>query len=65
MKSWNVGPVEIRDLNFSAVAGVSLELAVVRATFEQYLGWTNATIFLIRVMLNNTLEVLRYSMVTT
>lgn len=59
MKSWNVGPEEIRDLNFSAVAGVSLELAVVRATFEQYLGWTNATIVLIRLMLNNNLEVLR------
>lgn len=65
MKSWNAGPEEIRDLNLSAVVGVSLELAVVRATFEQYLGWTNATTFLIRVMLNNNLEDLRYSMVAT
>lgn len=38
MKSLNVGPEEIRDLNFSAVVWVSLEIAAVLATFEQYLG---------------------------
>lgn len=62
MKSWNVGPEEIRVLNFSAVVWVSLEFAVVRAKFEQYLGWTDDTIFLFREMLNKNLEVLRYSM---
>lgn len=62
MKSWNVGPEKIRDLNFSAVFWVPLEFAVVLAKFEQYLGWTDDAIFLFREILNKNLIVLRYSM---
>ena len=60
MKSWNAGPEEIRD--FFAVVWVSLEFAMVLAKFEQYLGWTDDKIFLLREMPNKNLKVLRYSM---
>lgn len=64
MKSWNVGPEESRELNFSAVVRDPLEFAVLLAKFEvEYLGLTDDTIVLFRVMLNKNLEVLRYPMV--